>query len=332
MRVAWTVALTLLACSDDAVPAGTSDGDVALEVEHEIEDAHEIEDTQPIETEVGHEVDVAEVASGGCFDDPSPGHQSIACGDITFEVEVPTTCAQRACGLILDIHGLTMTGELEDANTKMRERGRSQSYVVIQPTAPSILGLQTWNLQTHADPIFAFAERVAAVVGTDPDRAYVMGFSQGGDLTWQLVCKHADWFAAASPLGALPGCSFDGADVPSREVPMLIVHGRKDTVVAFSLLESQRDAALGYWPFGGPTVVADDGAHKVTRWTTPSGTPLEVWEHDYTATSLLLNGHCVPGSPHLVAFPLAFGCQQPGTFVWGEVAMAFFAAHVRQLR
>lgn len=338
------LAIDLFACGDDALPGAddstglpevdstspdTALADTAVEVDTVF--AVDAETAGPLDTSseiATADIAAPDIAEPGCFSDASPGHHQVTCGTIVFEVEIPAACATSACGLILDIHGLTMSADLEDANTLMRERGRAAGYVVVQPSAPVLFGVPTWNLETDADPIFAFLHEVARVARTDPNRAYVMGFSQGGALTWQLVCAHADFFAAASPLGALPGCSFEGADVPSREVDMLIVHGRKDTVVAFNLHEGQRDDALAYWPFGQPSRIEGDGAHLATRWTTPSGSVLETWEHDYTATSLLLNGHCVPGSPHLVAL-LAFGCQQANTFSWGDLALAFFEAHTR---
>ncbi|MFO0745209.1 MAG: hypothetical protein U1F43_05955 [Myxococcota bacterium] len=303
---------------------------VAPDVEDATSVGPDVADVASVAPDVADATSVAPDAVGdGCFDAPSAGHHVVTCGAISYDVEVPPACLTSACGLIVDIHGLTMTAALEDANTLMRERGRDAGFVVIQPNAPSFFGVPTWDMSAHAEPIFAFVAEVAERLGTDPDRAYAMGFSQGGGLTWQLVCAHADFFAAAAPLAALPGCAFDAAHHPSREVDMLLVHGRKDTVVAFSQLESQRDAALAYWPVGTPTVVEDDGAHRATRWTTAGGTTFEVWEHDYTATSFLLNGHCVPGSPQVNALPLAFGCQQGGTFEYGALALAFFQAHRR---
>jgi len=123
-----------------------------------------------------------------------------------------------------------------------------------------------------------------------------------------------------------PGIS----DVPAREVDVLAVHGRRDAVVAFSQHAAQRDAALAYWPFGAPAVFREDATHKATRWTTPSGTVLESWEHDYEAQSVLLRGHCFPGSSHAGSLiELGFGRRDPGTFVFGEIALAFFQAHPR---
>ena len=134
----------------------------------------------------------------------------------------------------------------------------------------------------------------------------------------------------ADTLGGLAGCEFSGANVPSQEIPIMQVHGRKDAVVNFqSIAVPQRDAALAYWMDGPGVVLEDDGMHRATRYTTPAGTRFELWEHDYVAGSFILGGHCFPGGTDTGASPFQFGCTAPGTFIYGELAMQFFLDHPR---
>ncbi|MCC6621458.1 MAG: hypothetical protein IT385_09385 [Deltaproteobacteria bacterium] len=312
----------------DVPPADTTVAD-AIATDSTIADA--VDATSPAEVATTDAPVAPDAVVGPCFGAAAAGHRKVTCGDIGFDVEVPAAClVPGACGLIVDIHGWTMTADLEDLNTGMRARGGAAGYVVVQPTAPGLAGIPTWDLGRHADDIHDFVVEVQAVLATDPDRSHVMGFSQGGALTWTLVCDHADFYASAAPIGALPGCQFKGGDVPAREVDVLAVHGRQDSVVQFSQHVSQRDAALDHWPFGDPTVFREDDDHKATRWTTPSGTVFESWEHDYEAQSIILRGHCFPGSEHLGGgLQLTFGCTAQGTFDFGEIALAFFQAHAR---
>jgi len=263
----------------------------------------------------------------GCVKSADPGHHELPCeGGIVYDVEIPAACAQMACGLVLDMHGLTMTGDTEDENTGMRALGQANDYIVVQPTAPGTP--PSWDQATHAPMVFAFVEELATAAGTDPKRAHAMGFSQGGGMTFRMVCDHADFFASAAPAGAITGCAFSGADTPSEEVDILQVHGRTDAIVDFDgIAVPQRDAALAAWPFDAGVVLEDDGAHKATRWTTSSGTLFEFWEHDYEASSFILKGHCVPGGTDLDGFPFGYSCTDQGTFVFGELAMQFFLAH-----
>ena len=173
-----------------------------------------------------------------------------------------------------------------------------------------------------------FLQEVAALLKTNPKRVHAMGFSQGGGMTWRLLCDHADFFASMSPIGALQGCAFKAGATPSREVPVLAVHAHNDAVVQFNQdAVKQRDAILAAWPFDAGTVIEEDPKHKATRYTTTKGTVFEFWEHDYEASSFILKGHCFPGSQEQVGFPVAFGCADKGTFVYGKLALAFFQAH-----
>ncbi len=275
--------------------------------------------------------------SGGgaaCLTDLTAGHHEVTCdGSITYDVEIPAACAQSTCGLIVDLHGYTMTGDSEDENTGMRALGQQHGYVVVQPTAPADgFGFTSWDQPTHVPLVHAFLADVAASLPIDPARVHAMGFSQGGGMTFRLLCDHADFFASGAPIGAIAGCEFTGQDVPSEEVDILHVHGREDAIVSFGgVAIPQRDAALAAWTFGAPTVLVDDGAHKATRWVTAGGTHFEFWEHDYeTSASVLfvtLSGHCVPGGADFSGTPAGYSCEDPNTFVFGELAMQFFQAH-----
>jgi poly(3-hydroxybutyrate) depolymerase len=247
-------------------------------------------------------------------------------GGISYDVEIPPACASPGCGLILDIHGFTMNADLENKGSQMQALGKKNSYIVVQPSAPGLP--PSWDQATHAPLVYTFTAGLSSILGADPKRIHVMGFSQGGGMTWRLLCDHADYFASGSPLGGLAGCEFSAVKAPSQEVPILQVHGRKDAVVSFQgIAIPQRDAALAYWMDGPGVVLEDDGMHKATRYTTAAGTRFELWEHDYVAGSFILGGHCFPGGTDVGASPFQYGCTAPGTFVYGELAMQFFLDH-----
>ncbi|MFO0614939.1 MAG: hypothetical protein U0414_20285 [Polyangiaceae bacterium] len=270
----------------------------------------------------------------GCLTDVSAGHKTVSCdGGITYDVEIPAACVAGPCGLIVDLHGYTMTGESEEENTGMRARGQAHGYVVVQPTAPKDgFGQPSWDQPTHAPLVHHFLADLAASLPIDPKRIHAMGFSQGGGMTFRLLCGHADFFASAAPIGAIEGCEFAGANTPSEEVDILQVHGHDDAIVNFqSVAVPQRNAALAAWPFGAPSMIEQDGKHLATRWTTPSGTAFEFWEHDYKTSAQVffvsIKGHCVPGGTDFSGTPAGYSCEDANTFVFGELAMQFFLAH-----
>ena len=151
-------------------------------------------------------------------------------------------------------------------------------------------------------------------------------------MAFRLLCDHANFFASGAPVGAIAGCEFSGQNTPSEEVDILQVHGRTDAVVSFTgVAVPQRDAALAAWPFGAPSVLEDDGAHRATRWTTTNGTVFEFWEHDYQTSDQVvfvgIVGHCVPGGADFDGTPAGYSCENANTFVFGQLAMQFFQAH-----
>lgn len=264
----------------------------------------------------------------GCVMDVSAGHHVFSCdGGITYDVEIPVACAAGGCGLVLDMHGYTMNAAQEDAGTNMRALGQQHGYVVVQPNAPGVPA--GWDQATHVPLVFAFIGDVASALLTDPKRAHVMGFSQGGGMTWRMICTHADFFASAAPLAGVIGCEFTPPNVPSREVPTLQVHGHKDNILNFDgFAVPERDGMIAFLKAGAGDVFEMDGGHKATRYTSAAGTTFEFWEHDYAAGSFILGGHCFPGGSAVGVSPFQFGCTEMGTFDVGELAMSFFLAHV----
>lgn len=60
------------------------------------------------------------------------------------------------------------------------------------------------------------------------DRAYITGFSNGAKLTYKILCDNTDMVAAAAPTGG--SLRMDGGRCrPSRKVPILHIHGERDT-------------------------------------------------------------------------------------------------------
>lgn len=265
----------------------------------------------------------------GCVTDTSPGDHAVDCNGYVYNVHVPPSCA-AGCGLVLDVHGFTMSGEIEDANTGMRALGDQYGYVIVQPNANPAPPSSSWSAADY-DPVYAFVLDVIASWAIDPNRVHMTGFSQGGTMTFAFVCAHADLFASVAPGAAHQlVCSFSGAQTPSRELHILQMHGTLDAAVSFTTTGlTQRDEILAGWNMGAGTVVGSDAKYTRTRYTNANGTVYEFLQHDYTSPALIA-GHCFPGStdPGSATGQLfSFACTGPNAFDWGDEAMAFFVAH-----
>lgn len=64
----------------------------------------------------------------------------------------------------------------------------------------------------------------------DSDRVYVTGLSMGGFGTWDIICRHPDWFAAALPICG-GGDAREETVKLIKNIPIWAVHGDKDSAV-----------------------------------------------------------------------------------------------------
>lgn len=96
--------------------------------------------------------------------------------------------------------------------------------VYVAPRAPT----NTWNLwhEDHMDTIIDKLILDAVInAGVNPDKVYLMGYSAGGDGTFQLAPRMADRFAAAAMMAGHPG---DAQIVSLRNLPFTLFVGGKD--------------------------------------------------------------------------------------------------------
>ena len=299
----------------------------------------------------GARLDGVGPVSDPCFPDPGAGHRTYTCNGVAFDVEVPGACVAGGCGIILDVHGLTMSAAMEDANTELRARGGSAGFIVVQPSAKPAPPQASWS-ESDDPNVHDFLTRAMAVYAVDPARVHMTGFSQGGFMTWRFLCSYADLFASVAPAAAAsncpvvgnpsgaPACSFTGAEVPSRRLPILYMHGRADqNYIPFSCAQPQVDAIASAWGLTPEGVAASSSTYTRTRWSDTAGTVVELLAHDYSSSAQVplvapskLEGHCFPGSTDPGNQPgqlFPFRCEQPASFAWGAEVVAFFVAHPR---
>jgi poly(3-hydroxybutyrate) depolymerase len=270
-------------------------------------------------------------APDDCIQDVTPGHQTLSCDELTFELTVPESCLERACGLIFDTHGYGMAGELENLHTRLRDLGGAAGYIVVNPNAPGQVPATAWDAE-HDDHVFAFMQRVMNVWHVDRKRIHFTGYSQGGWMTWRFACAHADILASVAPLAAGTSteggssCAFTGDAVPSRALPILFAHGTADGLVPFSTAEAQRDAVIAAWGLQPTEILMTGPDYEWQRYTNSSGAVLEFAKHDWSTEFVLptlpaLKGHCFPGSGEFL------GCGAETSFNWGEAVLRFFQDH-----
>jgi len=174
-----------------------------------------------------------------------------ASADIPYTLFVPSTYdPKKSVPLVVDLHGLNITPLqqiLFDGTTDFAER---YGFIVL---APMGFNVSSWWGSRAGTPVATAAVKPGGDVrysntelaeidtmtllteireqyAIDSDRIYLMGHSMGGAGTYYLGGKYNDiWAGLASISGA--GGIADGTAVRYKSVPMLIMHGAKDSIV-----------------------------------------------------------------------------------------------------
>ncbi|KAA8473975.1 hypothetical protein BDE36_1652 [Arcticibacter tournemirensis] len=128
-------------------------------------------------------------------------------GDHSLKFKYKVSGQKPADGrsLYISMHGGgNATQELNDQqwNNQIRLYSPSEG-VYVAPRAPT----NTWNLwhEAHIDTLFyRLIEAAVAFEGVNPNKVYLMGYSAGGDGTYQLAPRMADRWAAAAMMAGHP--------------------------------------------------------------------------------------------------------------------------------
>lgn len=95
--------------------------------------------------------------------------------------------------------------------------------------------------RAEQDVLFV-TDLVAKEYNADPRRIYLMGNSSGGSAVWAYAAKYPQRWAAISPSAApLEDASFPYEKL--KRVPVLVVHGDKDTTMVFDASKAMVDHA-----------------------------------------------------------------------------------------
>ena len=298
------------------------------------------------------------VSDAGCIAGPLPTDGSTAtysCFNKTWAVSVPPQCASHECGLVVDIHGWNMDGEMQDKNTQMRARGAEDSFVTLQPTACCGEAPATsWTpYNDSALQVKLVVDEIVALLKLDTGRLHVTGFSQGGCMTWQLLSMYSTFWASVAPTACGQVASVDG----SAPVPVLYQQGTHDGLVPIEYGRAAVAQLRTKWNLTEETLVAKGSSYNYTRFTAPAastsaaatpaaGMAVEFITHEYTGVPvgpLAIWGHCfagssdVPGKMALVQGQIMnFGCpydpaSPPGAaeYTYSTAVAAFFRRHTK---
>jgi poly(3-hydroxybutyrate) depolymerase len=243
-----------------------------------------------------------------CITDTTAGVRELpaaSCGlDMTLSVPQACTAAGSSCGLILQFHGIALKGVVQERNTNLQRLAAEGDvpFVVLTPTA-AVQGPIRRFLTADTERIRSVALEAVQKLALNPNRVHVEGFSQGGGLAIDFVCRFSDMLASASvvaPAGLgqpelLEANCFQGGMGP--KLPIQITQGSQDELVDPASTSALLDRILAANGLDRTQGTVIDMAERITqtRFMSTQGTEIQFIAHEFDGASVGV-GHCIPGS------------------------------------
>ena len=182
--------------------------------------------------------------------------------EMPYTLFIPSTYdPKKPAPLVVDLHGLNITPLMQilfDGTTDFAER---YGFIVVAPMGFSLSGwwgsragnpVPTAAMKPGSDVRYSASELseidamallklVREKYNVDGNRIYLMGHSMGGAGTYYLGGKYTDIWAGLAPISGAGGVGDAASAERYKKVPMLIMHGDKDTIVG---VNTSRRAAM----------------------------------------------------------------------------------------
>jgi polyhydroxybutyrate depolymerase len=172
--------------------------------------------------------------------------RSLTVGDLkrSYIVHVPKGYdPKKPTPVVLAIHGAAMNGALMMNYTGLNTKSDDAGFIAVYPDGTGIGPVQVWNagnfrgvaVRSQADDV-AFLNKLlddlGTVVNVDPKRVFACGMSNGGMMSYRLAAEMSERIAAIAPVAGTVALD---ESKPKRPVPVLHIHGLKDSIVPYDM-------------------------------------------------------------------------------------------------
>ena len=158
--------------------------------------------------------------------------------------------------LIIYLHAYGWTAEQDMNYTQFYKVADTSGFIVVYPS-----GVPNWNSgiadnkkwpATGVDDvrfINALIDSLSSEYSIDPGRVFACGYSNGGFMAYRLACQLGNRIAAIASVGGIMSYSVATNCNPTREVPVLQIHGTADWWVPVNGSEGWHsvDETVSYW-------------------------------------------------------------------------------------
>lgn len=140
--------------------------------------------------------------------------------------------------LLFVLHGLTQTGSGVMNITQFNQLAEQHGFVVVYPDGMNNAWNANMNLPVSSANDLGFIETLAQYFqnnfGTDPQRQYLVGFSNGGFMSHKIACESSMCFAGIATIAGNMSDTTASNCNPTFHPAVLHIHGTADAVVPYN--------------------------------------------------------------------------------------------------